>query len=188
MFGCAKQPFTQVRPPAPSPSASASASAPASVRTAAPQAQTPQAPIPQGAVPVTPRPAVAPPAPPTLRPLAPKEFAATDALKDIHFNFDEYNIRPGDARILEENSRWMKANPDHLILIEGYADERGTGEYNLALGERRAKSTMNYLVTLGILPKRLTTISYGEERPLCVEKNEKCWSRNRRAHFLVKPQ
>jgi len=113
---------------------------------------------------------------------------AVDALKDIHFDFDKYDIRPGDARILDESAGWMKANPNYLILIEGHADERGTDEYNLALGERRAKATMNYLVSQGVQATRITLISYGEERPQCTEKNEACWSRNRRAHFLVKAQ
>jgi peptidoglycan-associated lipoprotein len=122
------------------------------------------------------------------RPPAPREFAAVEALKDIHFDFDKYNIRPGDAKILEEDAKWMKSNPNHLILIEGHADERGTNEYNLALGERRAKSTMNHLVSLGIQASRITIISYGEERPLCTQKNEDCWSKNRRAHFLAKAQ
>lgn len=108
------------------------------------------------------------------------------ALQDIFFDFDKYNIRPGDAKILDENAKWMKANPNYLVLIEGHCDERGTNEYNLALGERRAKSTMNYLVSQGVEASRITIISYGEERPQCTEKNEGCWSRNRRAHFLVK--
>ncbi len=80
----------------------------------------------------------------------------------------------------------MKENPDYLILIEGHCDERGTNEYNLALGERRAKSTMNFLVSQGVQANRITLISYGEERPLCTEHNEACWAQNRRAHFLVK--
>jgi peptidoglycan-associated lipoprotein len=109
-------------------------------------------------------------------------------LKDIHFDFDKYNIRPGDAKILEEDAKWMKSNPRHLILIEGHADERGTNEYNLALGERRAKSAMNSLVSMGIQASRITIISYGEERQTCAEKNEECWQKNRRDHFLVKPQ
>jgi peptidoglycan-associated lipoprotein len=122
------------------------------------------------------------------QPPAPKEFTTIAALKDIRFDFDKYDIRPGDAKILEENAKWMKANENYLILIEGHCDERGTNEYNLALGERRAKSTMNYLVTLGVQARRITTISYGEERPGCTEKNEGCWAQNRRAHFLVKAQ
>ncbi len=121
-----------------------------------------------------------------MRPPAPSEFVASPALKDIHFDFDKYDIRPGDAKILDENAKWMKANMNTLILIEGHCDERGTNEYNLALGERRAKATMNYLVSQGIAATRITVISYGEERSLCTEKNEGCWAQNRRAHFLVK--
>ena len=128
------------------------------------------------------------PAPATPPRPAPREFVTIADLKDIHFDFDRYDIRPGDATVLDDNARWMKANATHLILIEGHADERGTNEYNLALGERRAKATMNYLVAQGIQASRITIISYGEERPLCAEKNEACWAKNRRAHFLVKAQ
>jgi peptidoglycan-associated lipoprotein len=109
-------------------------------------------------------------------------------VKDIYFDFDKYDIRPDDGRILDENSRWVKANPGYLVLIEGHADERGTDEYNLSLGERRAKAAMNYLVAQGVPAARFTLVSYGEERPSCLEKTEGCWARNRRAHFLVKPQ
>jgi len=129
-----------------------------------------------------------PPVPAPVQPPAPKEFAAIKDLKPIQFDFDKYDIRPGDATILDENAKWMKANPNYLVLIEGHCDERGTNEYNLALGERRAKATLNYLVAQGIAARRMTLISYGEERPLCTEKNEECWGKNRRAHFLVKAQ
>ena len=111
---------------------------------------------------------------------------AIPELKPIHFDFDKYDIRPGDAKILDANAQWLKSNADQLVLIEGHCDERGTNEYNLALGERRAKSTMNYLVSQGVQSSRITIISYGEERPLCTEHNEGCWAKNRRAHFLVK--
>ncbi len=121
-------------------------------------------------------------------PPPPKEFAAVEALKGIHFGFDKYDIRPDDAKILDENANWIKANPDGLILIEGHCDERGTDEYNLALGERRAKATLNYLVAQGVPADRLTPISYGKERPRCAEQTEACWAENRRAQFLVKPQ
>ncbi|HEU5197351.1 MAG TPA: peptidoglycan-associated lipoprotein Pal [Methylomirabilota bacterium] len=117
-----------------------------------------------------------------------KEFAAIADLKDIHFDFDKYDIRPGDAKTLDSNAGWLKSNPNHLVLIEGHCDERGTNEYNLALGERRAKSTMNYLVSQGVQASRITIISYGEERPVCAQKTEECWAQNRRAHFLVKPR
>jgi peptidoglycan-associated lipoprotein len=113
---------------------------------------------------------------------------ASDNLKDIHFDFDKYNIRPGDAKILDANATWLTANARNLVLIEGHCDERGTAEYNLALGERRAKSTMSYLVAHGVAANRITIISYGKERPLCTDKNEACWARNRRAHHLVKAQ
>ena len=74
------------------------------------------------------------------------------------------------------------------MLIEGHCDERGTNEYNLALGERRARATMNYLLAQGLPATRITIISYGKERPVCTEHAESCWARNRRAHFLVKAQ
>jgi len=123
----------------------------------------------------------------TARP-APSEFTASADLKDIHFDFDKYDIRPGDAKTLDGNAGWLKSNPNHLVLIEGHCDERGTNEYNLALGERRAKSTMNYLVSQGVQASRITIISYGEERPACSQKTEECWAQNRRAHLLVKPR
>jgi peptidoglycan-associated lipoprotein len=126
-------------------------------------------------------------APPAARP-QPREFSEVAELKDIYFDFDKYDIRPADARILDGNATFLKNNPNSLILIEGHCDERGTNEYNLALGERRAKSTMNYLVSQGIQANRITIISYGEERPLCTERSEECWAKNRRAHFLVKPR
>jgi len=109
-------------------------------------------------------------------------------LNDIHFDFDKYDIRSADTKILDANAAWLKTNANHLVLIEGHCDQRGTNEYNLALGERRAKSTMNYLVSQGVQASRITIISYGEERPLCTEANETCWAKNRRAHFLVKPR
>ena len=124
---------------------------------------------------------------PTVR-VVPKEFAAVPDLKEIHFDFDRYDIRPGDARTLDGNAAWLKTNGSMLVLIEGHCDERGTNEYNLALGERRAKAAMNYLVSQGVQASRITIISYGEERPICTEKTEACWAKNRRANFLVKPR
>ena len=123
----------------------------------------------------------------TARP-AIRDFAADANLADIFFDFDKYDIRQTDSRTLDSNAQWLKSNPNHLVLIEGHCDERGTNEYNLALGERRAKSTMNYLVSQGVQANRITIISYGEERPACTEKTEQCWAKNRRAHFLVKPR
>jgi peptidoglycan-associated lipoprotein len=106
-------------------------------------------------------------------------------LKDIHFDFDKYDIRPGNAEILKENAALLKKYPDVKIQIEGHCDERGTVEYNLALGERRANSTKSYLTSLGISTNRLSTISYGKERPLDPGHNEEAWAKNRRSHFII---
>jgi len=178
LVGCAKRPATtQAAAPAPTGQAAATPSAP-------------QAPAPAQMQPASPATPAAPPAAtaaPTARP-APSEFTSVADLKDIHFDFDKYDIRPGDAKTLDGNAGWLKSNPNHLVLIEGHCDERGTNEYNLALGERRAKSTMNYLVSQGVQASRITIISYGEERPTCTQKTEECWAQNRRAHLLVKPR
>jgi peptidoglycan-associated lipoprotein len=134
---------------------------------------------------MTPTPAAPATAAPTTPPPRPSEFRENENLKDIFFDFDKYDIRAGDAKILDGNAAWLKSNND-LVLIEGHCDERGTNEYNLALGERRAKATMNYLVGQGVQANRITIISYGEERPTCTDHSEGCWARNRRSHFLVK--
>jgi peptidoglycan-associated lipoprotein len=107
-------------------------------------------------------------------------------LKTIHFDFDKSDIRPDAAEILEANARWLTANPKEIVLIEGHCDSRGTNEYNLALGERRARAAMNFLVSRGVTTDRITVISYGEERPVCREADEECWAKNRRAVFLAK--
>jgi peptidoglycan-associated lipoprotein len=130
--------------------------------------------------------APAPPPPPP--PPAPRQYAANPALEDIHFDFDQATIRRGDARILDASAAWLRANPTQLVLIEGHCDERGTNEYNLALGERRARAAMSYLVSKGVDASRISMVSYGKERPVCTQKAEACWARNRRAHFLVKPR
>ena len=96
---------------------------------------------------------------------SPKEFVESAALRDVFFDFDRYDVRAGDKATLDENAKWLKSNQSALLLIEGHADERGTNEYNLALGERRAKATRDYLVSVGIEAGRITVISYGEERP-----------------------
>lgn len=144
------------------------------------------APAPPVAVPEAPT--AAPPAVPTGAERPPtKEFTVSQDLKDINFDFDRYDIRPDDAKVLDAHSIFLKSN-DVLLLIEGHCDERGTAEYNLALGERRARATMNYLVSQGVQADRLTIVSYGEEQPLCREHSEDCWATNRRAHFRSKPR
>src|SRR4030042_7218505 len=106
-------------------------------------------------------------------------------LKDIHFDFDRYSILPAEAEILKENSALLKKYPGMKFQIEGHCDERGTGEYNLALGEGRATSTKKYLISLGFPEGRISMISYGEERPFDTNHNEEAWGKNRRAHFVV---
>ena len=113
------------------------------------------------------------------------EVFESKLLKDIRFDYDKYEIRREDEEILRENAAFLKKNPKMKIQIEGHCDERGTAEYNLALGERRANSTKKYLVSLGITSDRISTISYGEERPLDPRSNEEAWAKNRRAHIVV---
>lgn len=107
------------------------------------------------------------------------------ALKDIYFGFDRYSLRPDARETLKANAAWLNANPSARAEIEGHADERGTNEYNLALGARRGQATKEYLATLGVSSDRLSTISYGEELPVCKEKTEGCWNENRRVHFVI---
>lgn len=112
-------------------------------------------------------------------------FQQTSDLNDIHFRFDKYDLDEASKRTLQKNAEWLKQNAGFKIEIQGHCDERGTNNYNLGLGERRANSTKKYLMALGVSEDRLFTISYGEERPFCFENSENCWLQNRRAHFLV---
>ncbi len=113
------------------------------------------------------------------------EVFESSLLKDIHFAFDKYEIGPADAAILKGNADLLKKYHNLRIQIEGHCDERGTVEYNLALGERRANSTRNYLVSIGVSPERISTISYGKERPIDLAHNEAAWAKNRRAHAII---
>jgi len=113
------------------------------------------------------------------------EVFESSLLKPIHFDFDKYDIRPADTEILKGNSAFLKKFPNVKIQIEGHCDERGTNEYNLALGERRANSTKKYLTSLGVTADRVSTISYGEEKPMDPGHNEEAWTKNRRANFLI---
>jgi peptidoglycan-associated lipoprotein len=106
-------------------------------------------------------------------------------LDDILFGYDSTSLTEEARDTLNQNAEWLRANPSARVELEGHCDNRGTVEYNLALGARRATSARDYLVSLGIAPERLTTISYGEELPLCQEETEDCWARNRRVHFAV---
>ena len=113
------------------------------------------------------------------------EVFESKMLKDIHFDFDRYDIRPEDAEILKENAGLLMKYSSVKIQIEGHCDERGTNEYNLALGERRANSAKNYLISLGLSTDRISSISYGEERPADPGHNEEAWAKNRRGHFVI---
>ena len=150
---------------------------------------------PAPAAPATPPPA---PEPPPSRDVAPVEDEysrlrkmATDEiermglLSEIHFDFDRADIREADRAILTKNADALKKFDFLRVTIEGHSDERGTVEYNLALGERRAKAAYDYLVSLGVAADRLKTVSYGKEVPLCQQSTEDCWARNRRDHFAV---
>jgi peptidoglycan-associated lipoprotein len=106
-------------------------------------------------------------------------------LQDIHFDYDSFEVSSTAREALRVNADWLQNNAQAKVEIEGHCDERGTVEYNLALGAKRAKAARDYLVTLGISPSRLSTISYGEELPLCQDADESCWQQNRRAHFTV---
>ncbi|MCX7792946.1 MAG: peptidoglycan-associated lipoprotein Pal [Thermodesulfovibrionales bacterium] len=114
-----------------------------------------------------------------------KAIAKKTEFPDIYFDFDKYDIRPDAKPVLEKLASWLKSNPKAKVLIEGHCDERGTNQYNLALGERRANAAKNYLMALGISSSRIETVTYGEERPLCREQTEECWQLNRRAHFVI---
>ena len=107
------------------------------------------------------------------------------AFENIHFEFDRYDIRAADEPVLQGIASWLEEHDQVRVLIEGHCDERGTNEYNMALGEQRALAARRYLVGLGIDSGRLRTISYGEEQPLDPRSTEDAWTKNRRAHFAV---
>ena len=106
-------------------------------------------------------------------------------LKDIHFGYNDYTIQPQDNDILRANADWLQQNRKTAVQVEGHCDERGSEEYNIALGAKRAQAAKDYLQTLGINAERISTISYGKELPLCTDQTEDCWSQNRRDHFAV---
>lgn len=116
------------------------------------------------------------------RGLSPEEGGV---LQDVRFGYDSYDVESDARATLEENLRWLRDNPRAKVEIEGHCDSRGTIEYNLALGAKRAKSVQDFLAEQGIEPSRISTISYGKELPLCSEETEACWARNRRAHFVI---
>jgi peptidoglycan-associated lipoprotein len=152
-------------------------------------AENPNAPAATPTKPEAPR----PPAPPkpepgstsSLEALRNGEAAAGGPMKDINFDFDSAALSETARSILRTNADWLKANSSARIQIEGHCDERGAADYNMALGAKRAQSAMDYLATLGITTSRMSTISYGEEIPVCKEKTDECWAKNRRARFVI---
>lgn len=105
--------------------------------------------------------------------------------KPVYFDYDKSDIKPEYRTILDSVAQWLKSNPKRMLLVEGHCDERGTNEYNLALGERRALSVRRYLVGLGVHPEVIQTISYGEEKPADPGHDEEAWAKNRRAEFKI---
>lgn len=114
-----------------------------------------------------------------------EEINREQPLRMIHFDYDKYFIREDAKPALEDNAVWLKKFSTVKFLIEGHCDERGTEDYNIALGERRAQSTLNYLIALGISPDRMKTISYGKSQPLDFGHDETAWQKNRRAQFTI---
>jgi peptidoglycan-associated lipoprotein len=141
---------------------------------------------------------VSPPPPPVIsaEPATPETSAPAPVkkapvrlpLESVHFDFDKYGLRPEARDILAKHARVLKQHSEVPVVIEGHCDERGTVEYNLALGEKRAKAVKDYLVSLGVDRSRLTTISFGKERPVEFGHNEMAWARNRRAEFVIKTE
>lgn len=130
-------------------------------------------PVEEDTTPVEPTP---PPPPPKLQ---------QSQLKTVYFDFDKYNLRPDAKAALDADFNLLQQFPDVIVKIEGHCDERGTVEYNLSLGEKRAKSAQDYLVGLGIDPERISIISYGKERPVDPGHSEEAWAKNRRAEFVI---
>jgi peptidoglycan-associated lipoprotein len=122
---------------------------------------------------------------PAPAPVKPADTSGMIMQEDIFFDFDKSTLTPAAQDNLMRKAAWLRDHSDVSVTIEGHCDERGTNEYNLALGDRRADSAKAFLVDLGIASSRLTTISYGEERPLCMQQNEECWAKNRRGHFVI---
>ena len=157
-----------------------------------PPPEPPAAPAPPPPPPPPPAPKPAPPPPPA--PLSEDELFARKSLdqlnaemplSDVSFDYDQSTIRDDQRATLQKNADWMRRWTTTRVSIEGHADARGTNEYNLALGDRRARAVLDYMVSLGIAADRMTVVSKGEEAPVCTEMTEACYARNRRGHFVI---
>ena len=132
---------------------------------------------------------VTPPPPPPAPAPSPTEMDLFNTnVKDIYFDYDSYDIKPDQASVIQSNAAFLKEHPGIGFTIEGHCDERGSTEYNLALGDNRANAVKNALVQAGVDASRIKTISYGKEKPFCTESNETCWQQNRRGHFVYGKQ
>lgn len=125
-----------------------------------------------------------PPLPPAPAPTVTDQQLFEQNVKDIYFDYDEYAVRSSDQATLQSNADFLKQHPNFTFTIEGHCDERGSTEYNLALGDNRANATKQALVNMGVSPNQIKTISFGKEKPFCTESTEQCWQENRRAHFV----
>ena len=162
----------------------------------APETPAPAPPPPEKPA-TTPAPPPPPPPPPPAPPVVPtedelyekmtNEQVAQKYLADVFFAYDSIELNEAARGALQKNAEFLKRRATARLMIEGHADSRGTNEYNLALGAKRAQSAREYLTSLGVAPGRLSTISYGEEIPVCKEPNESCWRQNRRARFVIIP-
>ena len=159
-----------------------------------PQPAPPSRPAPPPVVPPAPPPAPTPQTPDVtpqldeydkILQMSSDQIERMGLLADIHFELDSSELREQDRQILSQNGDVLKRFDFLRVSVQGHCDERGSVEYNLALGERRARAAFDYLVSLGVAPDRLKTVSYGKEIPVCAESNESCWARNRRDHFEV---
>jgi peptidoglycan-associated lipoprotein len=169
----------KVPPAAPAPPPPAPAAAAAAAPTPPPPPAPPPAPT---------------PAPPAAAPLTEAEIFARKSLEqlnaerplgDVFFELDKSDIRDEGRPLLQRDADWMKKWTSTIVTVEGHCDSRGSSEYNLALGNRRATAVKEYLVSLGIAPNRVTVVSKGKEQPFCNDENEGCWQQNRRGHFIV---
>ena len=146
-------------------------------------------PVPEPVIEEAPPPAPEPPEPVAKPPsrLSEEEiaWAQENLLVNVSFEFDKYGLTEKTLALLEAHGRWLQQNPTVKLRLEGHCDERGTVEYNLALGERRAASAKQFLVNLGTAPERLSTVSYGKERPLDAAHTEEAWAKNRRCEFHI---
>lgn len=155
----------------------------------------PAPPAPPRTTPATPPPAPPPPPPretapqvseyDKLKAMSIDDLERAGLLQEVHFDYDRADVRDADRATLARNAETLKKYDFLRVTVEGHCDERGTVEYNLALGERRAKAAYDYLVSLGVAADRLKIVSYGKEIPLCRESSEDCWARNRRGHFTI---